>query len=207
MDIRNNIHIQNIETILRKVGERIEGNLICDIDPGHYTIQQNLGKIQNLQTLCAGKKNICEIGVNAGHSLLLMLLVNPTAEYTLFDLGNHGYTRPCLEYIRSNFPSVRIQIIYGNSVETMATYIQENPEKLATYDLCHLDGGHTQDIFPHDYANVKKLMESQGIVIFDDYDLPAIRSFINTMVSTNEIVEVKDPELARTGLHFIYRYV
>jgi hypothetical protein len=89
----------------------------------------------------------------------------------------------------------------------MATYIQENPEKLATYDLCHLDGGHTQDIFSHDYANVKKLMESQGIVIFDDYDLPAIRSFINTMVSTNEIVEVKDPELARTGLHFIYRYV
>jgi hypothetical protein len=136
-----------------------------------------------------------------------MLLVNPTAEYTLFDLGNHGYTRPCLEYIRSNFPSARIQIIYGNSVETMATYIQENPEKLTTYDLCHLDGGHTQDIFSHDYANVKKLMESQGIVIFDDYDLPAIRSFINTMVSTNEIVEVKDPELARTGLHFIYRYV
>jgi len=26
------------------------------------------------------------------------------------------------------------------------------------------------------------------------------------MVSTDEIVEVKDPELSKTGLHFIYSY-
>ncbi|NBO71339.1 MAG: class I SAM-dependent methyltransferase [Bacteroidetes bacterium] len=206
MELLTNIHIQNIETILRNVGERVEGNLICDIEPNNYTIHRNIEKIRNLQTLCNGKRRICEIGVNAAHSLLLMLFANPNAEYTLFDLGNHGYTRPCVEYIQSKFPSTRIEIIYGNSVETVAKYIREHPEKQGTYDLCHLDGGHTPDIFTHDYANVKKLL-GNGIVVFDDYDLPAIHSFLDSMVSTGKIVEVKHSDLLKTDLHFIYRYV
>lgn len=206
MDFRNNTHIQGIAHILRNVGECIEGNLICDINPDNFTIERNIAKIKNLQYLVAGKKKICEIGLNAAHSLLLMLLVNPTAEYTLFDLGNHKYTRPCVEYIRSQFPESKIEIFYGNSVETLAEYIEDHPNQLNTYDLCHLDGGHTEDIFSQDYANVKKLVKESGIVIFDDYDLPAIHSFIDTMVSTDEIVEVKDPELSKTGLHFIYSY-
>ena len=204
MEFRSNTHIQNIEKILKDVGERVEGNLICDIDPSNYTIERNLAKIRNLQTLCRGGK-ICEIGVNAAHSLLLMLLVNPTAEYTLFDLGNHKYTRPCVEYIRTQFPDTKIEIIYGNSVETIARYIKENPAQLSTYDLCHLDGGHTQDIFSHDYANVKKLVKAGGVVIFDDYDLPEIRSFIDRKLAAKEIVEVVD-DLVKTGLHFIYRH-
>jgi predicted O-methyltransferase YrrM len=204
MEFRSNTHIQNIEKILKGVGERVEGNLVCDINPGNYTIQRNLAKIQNLQILCRGKK-ICEIGVNAAHSLLLMLLVNPTAEYTLFDLGNHKYTRPCIEYIRAQFPDTKIEIIYGNSVETIARYCTENPAQLSTYDLCHLDGGHTQDIFSHDYANVKKLIKTDGVVIFDDYNLPEIRSFIAKKLAAKEITEVVDG-LVKTDLHFIYRY-
>ena len=205
MEFRTNTHIQNIEKILTDVGERVEGNLICDINPGNYTIERNLTKIRNLQRLSRGAR-VCEIGVNAAHSLLLMLLVNPTAEYTLFDLGNHRYTRPCVEYIRSQFPDTKIEIIYGNSVETIARYCEENPAQMGTYDLCHLDGGHTHDIFSHDYANVKRLMKAGGAVIFDDYNLPAIRSFMNGKLAAKEIVEVVEDGLVKTDLHFIYRY-
>ena len=77
MDLQNNIHIRAIADILHNVGERVEGNLICDIDCDNYVIDRNFAKIHNLKFLCAGKKRICEIGVNACHSLLLMLLVNP----------------------------------------------------------------------------------------------------------------------------------
>ena len=110
-----------------------------------------------------------------------------------------------MNYIRSQFPDTKIEIIYGNSVETIAKYISENPEQLSSYDLCHLDGGHTQDIFSHDYANVKKLMKAGGMVIFDDYDLPAIRSFITAKLAAKEITQVVDG-LVKTDLHFIYRY-
>jgi len=205
MEFRENPHIRNIANILRSIGERIEGNLICDIDPEHYVIHRNLAKIRNLQTLALGKKRICEIGVNAGHSLLLMLLVNPEAEYTLFDLGNHRYTRPCIDYIRSQFPNTVIEISYGTSVETIPEYIRLGSDK--KYDLCHLDGGHTFEVFSEDYANVKKMLMPNGIVIFDDYDLSQIAQFVNSKVAAGEIVEFVDPSLMKTGLHFIYSVV
>ena len=205
MDLQNNIHIRNIAHILHNVGEQVEGNLICDAHPDNHVIERNLSKIHNLQFLCAGKKKICEIGVNACHSLLLMLFVNPDAEYTLFDLGNHQYTQPCIEYVQSQFPKGRIKIIYGNSVETIPNYVILAPND--KYDLCHLDGGHTEDVFSHDYENVKKMLLPDGTVIFDDYDYNNIYNFINSKISTGDIVEIDEPLLLKTGLHFVYRYV
>ena len=194
MDLRNNLHVQNIAKILRTVGECIEGNMICDISPDHYVIDRNMTKITNIQKLAVGKAKICEIGVNAGHSLLLMLLANPTAVYTLFDLGYHKYTAPCVEYLQKAFPSAKIEIIYGNSVETVATH-----EGL--YDLVHIDGGHEPEIFEHDYENVKRL--AKDLVIFDDFDYAHIRSFLNSKIKAGEIEPVEE---SRTDRHLIYRY-
>ena len=50
-DFKNNIHIQNITKILKQVGERVEGNLICDIYPDNWIYHENLDKIHNLQLL------------------------------------------------------------------------------------------------------------------------------------------------------------
>lgn len=61
-DIINNNHIKNITKILNDVGERIEGNLICDIEPENYVISTNKYKIKNLQYLCKNKQKIIEIG-------------------------------------------------------------------------------------------------------------------------------------------------
>jgi len=194
MDLRNNLHVQNIAKILHTVGEFVEGNMICDINPDNYVIDRNIAKIKNIQTLAVGRAKICEIGVNAGHSLLLMLLVNPTAEYMLFDLGYHKYTAPCIEYLQKAFPSATIQAIYGNSVETLKKH-----EGL--YDLVHIDGGHEPEIFEHDYANVKRL--AKDLVIFDDFDYPKIRSFLEAKIKAGDIEPVEE---SPTDRHLIYRY-
>ena len=76
-----------------------------------------------------------------------MILENPKAEYLLFDLNNHKYTEPVLTYIQEQFPTTKITALFGNSVETMSTYIANNLAEVNTYDVCHLDGGHTEDIF------------------------------------------------------------
>ena len=91
MNILNNIHILNISNILKSIGEQVEGNYICDKTPDNCIIHENIEKIINLQYLVKDKKKICEIGVNACHSLLLMLFINPTAEYLLFDLNNQCF--------------------------------------------------------------------------------------------------------------------
>ena len=68
-----------IANILNQIGERVEGNLICDVSPNNIVIDRNEEKIHNLQQLSMAKNTICEIGVNAGHSLFIMLEQNPTA--------------------------------------------------------------------------------------------------------------------------------
>lgn len=78
-----------------------------------------------------------------------------------------------------------------------------------SYDLFHLDGGHTENIFAHDYHHSKFLLNKEnGIVIFDDYNMPAIRNFIHKKILENEIVEYADNNIIKNEpyLHFIYKY-
>ena len=207
MDLIKNKYIQGITQILEFVGERVEGNLICDIKPRQWTIEQNINKINNLQYLCKNKNKIIEIGVNACHSLLLMLLINPDAEYLLFDLNNHKYTEKTIEYIKKEFPNTKINIIYGNSIETINRYILDNPNQLNSYELIHLDGGHTEDIFSEDYNNSKKLITDNGVIIFDDYNMNDIKDFIHKKINQKEIVEYIDNNIIKNNLHFIYKYL
>lgn len=202
MDLTHNEHILNISKILKHVGERVEGNLICDIHPDNWTIERNIEKIRNLQSLVVGKRRVMEIGINACHSLILMLLKNPTAEYLLFDLNNHAYTQQALDYVRFAFPDTKITAIFGNSVETIPYYLQSTEN--IQFDLCHLDGGHTHDVFSHDYANVRRMMEPNGYVIFDDYDMQAIREFIDQKLRDGEIYRCE--EVTPSNLQFVYRY-
>jgi hypothetical protein len=206
MELLENTHVKNIQNILEIVGERIEGNLVCDKIPSNYIIHETIDKIRNLQYLCKGKKKICEIGINACHSLLIMLLENPDADYLLFDLNNHRYTEPCLKYIRNSFPNTKISVVYGNSIETITKYVMDHVDELNTYDLCHIDGGHTEDIFSVDYNNIKQLSKENSIVIFDDYDYGPIRDFVDKKVSNNEIIEYSDVGIKKTDRHFVYYY-
>jgi len=198
--LRHNEHIQGITSILKQFhGYHIEGNLVCDISPDHWVYQINRYKIKNLQNVCKGKKKIIEIGVNACHSLLLMLLVNPTAEYVLFDLNIHPYTIPTLEYLKSHFPT-KITTYFGNSVQTITQFIQDHPTEWNTFDLCHLDGGHSRDVFSVDYENMKTLLVKEGIVVFDDYDHEPIYQFLQE--KKNEINPLEHIQTT----HFIYTY-
>ena len=196
-----------LQNILRNYNGQIEGNLVCDIAADYYTIDRNLDKIRNLQYLCKNKKRICEIGVNACHSLLLMILQNPFAEYYLFDLNNHPYTEPCLQYVRDCFPNTKIVTIYGNSMETLPMFCSNHSSEM--FDLCHLDGGHTTDVFTSDYDCMQSLMVPNAPIIFDDYDLPEIKSFIDQKKTDGHIVDrcERDIGLIKTVYHFIYSHV
>ncbi len=206
MDLIENIHIKNITEILRNIGERVEGNLLCDIYPDNWTYLSNINKIQNLQYLCKNKKKIIEIGINACHSLIIMLLKNPDAEYLLFDLNNHKYTMPIINYVKYSFPNTKINVIFGDSTETVTKYIIDNPNEVGTYDFIHIDGCHLEPVFSIDYHNCNKLINKNGVIIFDDYNDSNIYNFIQQKINQNEITEYKDSNIVQTNLHFIYQY-
>ena len=56
--------------------------------------------------------NICEIGFNAGHSTLLLLLSNnKNINFTIFDINTHSYTEKCFEYIKNKFVDVNFEFV------------------------------------------------------------------------------------------------
>jgi predicted O-methyltransferase YrrM len=202
-----NKHFKNIEDILNKIGERIEGNLICDVDTSNSTIARNLDKIKNLQYLVKNKNKVCEIGVNAGHSLLLMLEENSTADYLIFDLNNHQYTQPCVDYIKGSYPNTNIEVVYGDSKVKVLEHLMNNPDLKYKFDLIHIDGGHGIDEVVCDYNSTKFLSKDNCIFIFDDYDYPGIQKFIDDKLLNNEIKRVEDDNVINTNLHYIYNLV
>jgi predicted O-methyltransferase YrrM len=195
-------HILNIAAILDSLGERVEGNLICDITADNLTDHINESKIRNLLKLAEGKSKICEIGVNAGHSLLLMVSANPTAEYLIFDLGGHGYTRPCVEYIRSAYPSTKITEVYGDTNITLREYVKTN--ELHTCDMIHIDGGHETHTVVNDFIYTQFLLKQDGVVIFDDYNFGNIKSVVDYYVERN-IISKYDVDVVDTTLHYVYK--
>jgi predicted O-methyltransferase YrrM len=190
-------HFNAIREILLEIGENVEGNMICDIHPDNIVSQVNQNKIHNLRHLANGKRRICEVGVNAGHSLLLMLDVNPTADYVLFDIGTHKYTRPCIEYIRSHYPNTSIQVFYGDSKVTL-------PKQHGEFDLIHIDGGHYPPEVMSDYKESMRLIAPKCPIVFDDYNFPYIQTFLTNKLQTKEIELIEDSNIRPTNQHIVF---
>jgi predicted O-methyltransferase YrrM len=190
-------HISALVTILLNIGEQVEGNFICDYHPHNDVRGHNADKIHNLRTLVKGKTRVCEVGFNAGHSLLLMLDANPTAEYVLFDLGTHAYTRPCFEYLRAAYPSTSMTILYGDSKETLPAY-------QGSFDLMHIDGGHLLPELTSDYTQSLRLIQPGCPIVFDDTDYPTIANFLDAKRAAGEVRQYTEtPGLKSTGRHLI----
>lgn len=202
--IKQNVveHILNISNILNTIGERVEGNLICDISSDNFTDKINEDKIYNLLKLSENKSKICEIGVNAGHSLLLMVSNNPNAEYLIFDLNGHSYTRPCIEYIKNAYPSTKITEVYGDTNLTLKEYIDSN--ELNAFDMIHIDGGHDTHTVVNDFIYTQQLLKTDGIIVFDDYNYGNIQNVINYYINKKVILEYTEG-LIKTNLHYIYK--
>jgi predicted O-methyltransferase YrrM len=146
-----------------------------------------LNKRKNYQTVAKGKNKICEIGFNAGHSLLSMLLVNPNAEYILFDIGLHKYSKLCLEYIKEKFPNTRINIMWGDSRVTLPEYKLLNPNVI--FDVVHIDGSHRSEVYSKDWENSILLVSKGSILIFDDTDSVKINAFVDEKIKNGVVNE------------------
>lgn len=175
-----------LKELIEKTGEPLEGNCVYrHLSFDQWDVLTN--KRINYQKAVKGAKLICEIGFNAGHSVLAMILVNPNAHYVLFDLGEHAYARPCFEYIKKIFPETNIEIFWGDSRETLANYHKQHPETV--FDLVHIDGGHRSAVYSVDWKNSLDLTSSGSLLIFDDTDSAKINAFIDKEIERGIVKE------------------
>ncbi len=177
---------EEIKKIVEETGEPLEGN--CMYKHLSFDLWDCLeNKRKNYQKAVKGKKRVCEIGFNAGHSILTMILVNPDAEYVLFDLGIHKYLKPCFEYFKKRFPGLNIKIIWGDSRNTLPMYHKENPEMW--FDIIHIDGSHKREVYTIDWKNSLDISSAGSILIFDDTDNKKISTFIDGEIQKKVVQE------------------
>ena len=186
------IHLDNLKNIIIKSNVPFEGNCFyrhetLNIFPELYSKQLNL--------FWCGKQaveNICEIGFNAGHSTMLMLLArtNTPINFTIFDIGHHLYTKPSFEYIKSKFSYVNFEYVEGDSTIIMPEWINNNPELMYKYDVVHVDGGHGEHCISNDMKNTDLLVKKNGIVIIDDTFIEIINKYVDLYISTGNYIEM-----------------
>ncbi len=134
---------------------------------------------QELLFNCCNGGNIehaVEVGVNAGHSLLIMLLANPHVRIDAFDLCEFRYVRPCVEYLNTHFNN-RVTLVEGDSATTFCAPGFNPGHK---YDLLHIDGSHELPCVYRDMKAAVKCAARGALIVVDDWHVtaPAIRPFI-----------------------------
>jgi predicted O-methyltransferase YrrM len=104
-----------------------------------------------------------EVGVNAGHSLITVLQAGKRInKVLLFDISDHSYMKPSVEYIRSKFPNIDITLIEGDSTKTIPRTVRHK------FDMIHIDGGHSRKIAYSDIINCRSFAHADSILIIDD---------------------------------------
>ncbi|WP_084570769.1 class I SAM-dependent methyltransferase [Methylosinus sp. PW1] len=121
---------------------------------------------RNIWRAARFKKSVLEIGVNAGHTALLVLMSSPFVKYTGVDICLNPYVTGCANYLMQQFPD-RFRFLQGDSREVLPAL--SNSSSRGSFDLFHVDGGHSVEICRDDLNNVLLLADgARSHLILDD---------------------------------------
>ena len=113
----------------------------------------------------APTRQICEIGVNAGHSSLLWLLAAPNASVLAFDIATHHCVEHAGAWLKRRFPA-RYSLIAGDSLVSVPAFHAAHPDVIC--DVWFIDGGHSHSIAAADFAAARAMAAPGALVLFDD---------------------------------------
>jgi hypothetical protein len=156
-----------------------------------------LDKIELLQNYAddPNVEMICEIGFNAGHSMLNFLVSNPIAKIIVFDNYIHQYSSIATISIQYSFPTRDFIHIVGDSQlsvpswkRTFYSHIQQQK-----CNLIFIDGGHLKSQLIDDIMNMKDVANmTYHRVIVDDLQSPELDLAVHDLVlnGTLKVIEV-----------------
>ncbi len=186
------VYLNDLKNIVLNSNSCLEGNCFY-YHTTLYEYHELYSKQLNL--FWCGKQaveNMCEIGFNAGHSSMLLLLgrTNTPLNFTIFDIGQHPYTKPCYEYIKSKFSHVNFEYVEGDSTITMPEWINTHSDLMYKYEVVHVDGGHSEHCISNDLKNADLLVKKNGIIIIDDTNDAIINQYVDMYISSGNYIEL-----------------
>jgi precorrin-6B methylase 2 len=177
-------HLDRILAIVRHSGDFLDGNLFyvnlaeaVEGRPSHSL----RWKRENVVALSRNATRVLEVGFNAGHAALLMLLSNPALHITCVDRLEYAYTRACFDELAARFPG-RLELVPGDSLEVLPRLAR------AHFDLVHLDGGKEKTIAA-DLAALRSVVSRDHVLVIDDTQNAALNAVVQSASSTGELDE------------------
>jgi predicted O-methyltransferase YrrM len=143
-----------------------------------------LKKQEDLYRYSMNAKNVLEVGVYVGHSLLIMLLANPNMRITAIDIDNR-FTQPAIDYLNRVF-GYRITFIHADAINGLQSLPYD------TFDLVHIDADHNDNAVYKQFMASMPLAKDKALFIFDDYD--AVKSTIDGFVTDGILEYIKTPD-------------
>lgn len=180
--------VDKLTKIMESTHEEMEGNCFFHgTEAGKPLLQSWFFIFKRVNYMSVIKdfnvERICEIGLNAGHSMACFLQTLPsTGHVQVFDLCDHKYTKPCFAYLKEKYPQIK-ELVEGDSKQTLRAWINKNPQEVGSYDLVHVDGGHYGDTPMSDVIHADILLRPGGIMVLDDTQLQEIITLIPFLLS------------------------
>jgi predicted O-methyltransferase YrrM len=208
-ETKKNEYVKDLKEIIINSKEILEGNVFYP----HRTLTEIPElKAKQINLFWCGKQvktRLCEIGFNAGHSAMVMLLgiEQMPIDFTIFDINQHKYTEPCYTYIKSKFSNVSFEFVKGNSIKTMPEWINLHSSLIGTYDVVHLDGGHSEECILNDIKHSDMLVKKGGLIIIDDTNAKHINNHVNRILSSGKYKEITDIIKTTKHLHRIVQKI
>lgn len=136
--------------------------------------------------------NVLEVGTYMGHSLLIMLLSNPTVKITCIDIDDR-FTRPSVEVLNKYFNN-RVTFIHSDSLSALSGLND-------TFDFFHIDGLHDNEYIEKEFKLIQKLNRGHLFrVIFDDQEcLTKLQEHIHENYTVKENIV---PECLWSSVYF-----
>ena len=210
LDAENHIFkdVKVLNSFIMKSNETMEGNCFYldkyVLDDSNMLDRRLIYKRANMYSLIKERsvKKMIEIGFNAGHSASIFLHALPKDSVFLsFDICEHSYTKDCFTYLASKYSQMK-PMIEGDSTITMAKYIEENPSEIGTYDVIHVDGGHSMEVCTADLNNSHILLKPGGILILDDVQDEFIQQCVLALQDIGYVMLLQIPTIIYPHIFF-----
>mgnify|MGYP000382925971 FL=1 len=154
-------------------------------------------KRERITNATQGLETLFEVGLNGGHSALLMLSNNDKIKIISNDIAKHYppcpdlhpevYVEAAAEALTEMFPD-RFTFLKGDCLKVVPEFVNNNKHLLL--DAAHIDG--EKSTYARDFLNLKPLLKDGAIIIFDDSQMPTVRQQINHLLKLGEINEIAE---------------
>jgi O-methyltransferase len=178
-------NFQHFEGLYEAVGKRWHNGWGSYLFDGQKYIYQpaTLRKQEELYRYAMSATNALEIGVYLGHSLLIMLIANPTLQITCID-NDEQFARKAVDYLNREFGN-RITFIHADALKGIDT-LGDN-----TFDFVHIDADHYDEAVKNQFNASLRVAKLGATVVFDDYE--AVRGTIDGFIRNGFLKHIITP--------------